>query len=168
MDEKNEYRTGRSDLTDNNGILSYRKAEIEEMDWAYQLFKINLQHYIADTWGWNEIFQRHSFMANLPASSFIIASLNDEDIGGYCLMPKQQFLHLEMLLLAPQHHRKGYGKQMMVQVLNQAADQRLPVLLSVLKNNPAHLFYRKLGFEVFAEDNFRYKMRITIPGNSTL
>jgi len=153
-------------LNDNNGTLTYRKAEIEEMDWAYQLFKINLQQYIADTWGWNEIFQRHGFQANLPASSFMIASLGEEDIGGYCLLHKQNHLHLEMILLAPQHQGKGYGKQMMTQILDQARDQSLPVLLNVLKNNPAHGFYRRLGFEVIAEDSFRYRMRFVPPGNT--
>lgn len=153
-------------MTEHISKLDYRKAEIEEMDWAYQLFKLNLQRYIADTWGWNEIFQRHSFMANLPASSFIIASLGDEDIGGYCLMHKQDHLHLEMILLAPQHQGRGHGTRMMQHVLEQSADQGLPVLLSVLKNNPAHQFYRKLGFEVIAEDDFRYKMRFSHPGNT--
>jgi ribosomal protein S18 acetylase RimI-like enzyme len=153
-------------LIDHDGMLHYRKAEIEEMDWAYQLFKLNLQRFIADTWGWNEIFQRHSFMANLPASSFVIASLADEDIGGYCLMPKQDHFYLEMLLLAPQHQGRGHGSRMMQQVLAQSAEHGLPVLLSVLKNNPAHQFYRKLGFEVYAEDSFRYKMRFPHPGTS--
>lgn len=153
-------------MIDSDGILQYRKAEIEEMDWAYRLFKLNLQQFIADTWGWNEIFQRHSFMANLPASSFIIASLDAEDIGGYCLMHKTDHLILEMLLLAPQHQGKGFGSRMMQQVLEQSAQQNIPVMLSVLKNNPAHQFYRKLGFDVYAEDSFRYKMRFDHPGVS--
>lgn len=139
-------------------MLVFRKAEIVEMDWAYQLFKSGMQEFIAETWGWNELFQRHSFQVNLPASSFIIASLNNEDIGGYCLKNKTDHLYLEMLLLTPQKQRQGLGTQMMQHVMMQAKQQGLPVQLRVLKNNPAHHFYRKLGFTVYAEDNFRYKM----------
>ncbi|MDO8907155.1 MAG: GNAT family N-acetyltransferase [Pseudohongiella sp.] len=138
--------------------ITFRKAEMEEMDWAYQLFKSGLQQYIAETWGWNELFQHHSFLANLPASSFIIASLCEEDIGGYCLKNKTDHLYLEMLLLTPQRQRKGLGTQIMQHVMLQAKLQGLPVHLSVLKNNPAHKFYRQLGFSVYAEDSFRYKM----------
>jgi GNAT superfamily N-acetyltransferase len=142
--------------------IDFRKAEMEEMDWAYQLFKAGLQQYIAETWGWNELFQHHSFLANLPASSFIIASINNEDIGGYCLKNKTDHLYLEMLLLTPQRQRQGLGTQIMQHVMQQAAVQGLPVQLSVLKNNPAHQFYRRLGFAVYNEDNFRYKMSSVI------
>lgn len=138
--------------------IKFRKAEMEEMDWAYQLFKTNLQQYIAETWGWNELFQRHSFLVNLPASSFMIASMRNEDIGGYCLKNKTDHLYLEMLLLTPEKQRQGLGTQIMKHLMQQAEQQKLPVQLSVLKNNPAHLFYRELGFSVYAEDDFRYKM----------
>ena len=142
---------------DINRIL-FRKAEAEEMDWAYQLFKSGLQQYIEETWGWNELFQRHSFQVNLPASSFMIVSLDNEDIGGYCLKNKTDHLYLEMLLLTQHKQRQGLGTQIMQHVMSQAGKQGLPIQLSVLKNNPAHQFYRRLGFNVYAEDSFRYKM----------
>lgn len=139
-------------------MLEFRKAETEEMEWAYQLFKSGLQQYIAETWGWNELFQRHSFQVNLPASSFVIVSVHNQDIGGYCLKNKANHLYLEMLLLLPEKQRNGLGTQIMHHVMQQAQQQSLPVQLSVLKNNPAHQFYRGLGFKVYAEDNYRYKM----------
>jgi ribosomal protein S18 acetylase RimI-like enzyme len=138
--------------------LSFRKAEIEEMDWAYLLFKEGLQQYIAQTWGWNELFQRHSFLANLPASSFIIISLDEQDVGGYCLKNKTDHLYLEMLLISTNMQRKGIGSVVMQSLIKQAETQDLPIRLSVLRNNPAHQFYRRLGFDVLAEDSFRYEL----------
>ncbi|TFH75851.1 N-acetyltransferase [Gammaproteobacteria bacterium LSUCC0112] len=140
--------------------LSFRKAEIEEMDWAYLLFKEGLQQYIAQTWGWNELFQRHSFLANLPASSFVIITRNSEDVGGYCLKHKTDHLYLEMLLLTAPAQRQGIGTHVMNLLIDQANHEDLPIRLSVLRNNPAHLFYRRLGFDVVAEDNFRYEMSL--------
>lgn len=145
-------------LNNNIDRLGLRKAEIEEMEWAYQLFKSGQQQYIAETWGWNELFQRHSFMANLPPSSFVIISLDGEDIGGYCLNNKGSYLQLEMLLLAPEHQGRGLGRSIMQYLLTQASEQGLPIHLSVLKNNPAHQFYHKLGFSVHEQDNFSYCM----------
>jgi len=138
--------------------LSFRKAEIEEMDWAYLLFKEGLQQYIAQTWGWNELFQRHSFLANLPASSFIIISLDEQDVGGYCLKNKTDHLYLEMLLISTNMQRKGIGSVVMQSLIKQAETQDLPIRLSVLRNNPAHQFYRRLGFDILAEDSFRYEL----------
>jgi ribosomal protein S18 acetylase RimI-like enzyme len=45
-------------------------------------------------------------------------------------------------------------------LINQAETQKMPIRLSVLRNNPAHQFYRRLGFEVIAEDSFRYEMSL--------
>jgi ribosomal protein S18 acetylase RimI-like enzyme len=138
--------------------LSFRKAEIEEMDWAYLLFKEGLQQYIAQTWGWNELFQRHSFLAHLPASSFVIVSHDEQDVGGYCLKNKTDHLYLEMLLISADMQRKGIGSVVMQSLIKQAETQDLPIRLSVLRNNPAHQFYRRLGFDVLAEDSFRYEL----------
>lgn len=148
--------------------LSYRKARPQEMDWAYQIFKTGMQSYITRTWGWNELFQEHSFFANLPASSFVIASIDaadeptDEtgrvDIGGYCLKSKADHLYLEMLLIDPAWQRRGYGTAIMDEVMREAKQHNMAVRLSVLKINPAWRFYQHLGFVIEAEDDIRYRM----------
>jgi|TARA_R100001369_G_C3300607_1_gene165627 ribosomal protein S18 acetylase RimI-like enzyme len=154
-----------------NHSLTYRKAQPWEMDWAYQIFKTGMQSYITRTWGWNELFQEHSFYANLPPSSFIIASTATQtletvdpeqpagvDIGGYCLKQKADHLYLEMLLVDPAWQRQGYGSTIMTEVLKQADSVDLPVRLSVLKINPAFRFYHRLGFVIETEDEIRYRM----------
>lgn len=143
--------------------LSYRKAQPWDMDWAYRIFKTGMQSYITRTWGWNELFQEHSFFANLPASSFVIASVAtpaDErvDIGGYCLKQKTDHLYLEMLLVDPAWQRKGFGSAIIAEVMRQANSLEKPVRLSVLKINPASQFYQRLGFIVETEDDIRYRM----------
>lgn len=151
--------------------LHYRKAQPREMNWAYRIFKTGMQSYITRTWGWNELFQEHSFFDNLPAASFVIASTmapddaNTDtqhprriDIGGYCLKPKADHLYLEMLLVDPAWQRKGFGSAIMAEVLRQANTLKKPVRLSVLKINPAAQFYQRLGFIVETEDEIRYRM----------
>ncbi|MEX0740685.1 MAG: GNAT family N-acetyltransferase [Pseudohongiella sp.] len=147
----------------NDVRLSYRTAKAGEMDWIYQIFKTGMQSYITRTWGWNELFQEHSFFDNLPAASFVIASIDmpgqrGVDIGGYCLKKKADHLSLEMLLLDPSWQRQGYGSAIMSEVMRQAARANAPVRLSVLKINPAFHFYQRLGFVVESEDSIRYRM----------
>ena len=143
--------------------LSYRKARPREMDWVYRIFKAGMQSYITRTWGWDELFQEHSFFDNLPASSFVIASAETPDrgnldIGGYCLKQKPDHLYLEMLLLDAAWQRQGYGSAIMTDVMRQAGKLDYPVRLSVLKINPAFHFYHRLGFVVESEDEIRYRM----------
>lgn len=152
----------------NHYRLRYRKASPREMDWAYRIFKTGMQSYITRTWGWNELFQEHSFFANLPASSFVIASIDTSvesaddpgqvDIGGYCLKTKADHLYLEMLLIDPAWQRQGYGSAIMDEVMREAHSRNMAVRLSVLKINPASRFYQRLGFVIEAEDDIRYRM----------
>jgi len=148
--------------------LRFRKARPREMDWVYQIFKTGMQAYITRTWGWNELFQEHSFFANLPASSFVIASIDTTtgstvesgtvDIGGYCLKTKKDHLYLEMLLIDPAWQRQGYGAAIMDEIMAEAHSRSMAVRLSVLKINPAYRFYQNLGFVIEAEDDIRYRM----------
>jgi len=138
--------------------LSCRKADAPDMDWAYQLFKKGLKTYIDRTWGWHELFQRHSFMANIPATHFTIVSAGGQDVGGYYLKPHATHLYLDMLLIEPSQQNKGYGTRIVRHLQNQATKQQLPIKLSVLKINPAFRFYHRLGFAVESEDDVRYRL----------
>lgn len=138
--------------------LSYRKANAADMEWAYQLFKKGLQTYIEQTWGWNELFQHHSFMENIPPTHFTIVSTEGRDIGGYFLKPYESHLYLDMLLIKPQHQNHGHGTQIIRHLQQSANEQQLPIKLNVLKVNPAFRFYHRLGFSVESEDEFRYRL----------
>jgi ribosomal protein S18 acetylase RimI-like enzyme len=138
--------------------MDYRKAETREMDWVYQLFKSCLQEYISATWGWDELFQRHSFDENIPAAGFVIASSNGIDIGGYSLQKKDGYLYLEMLLIAPAWQRRGLGRVIMQHLLELSTQHQKPLRLSVLKTNPASEFYTRLGLGTESEDQYRYRM----------
>jgi ribosomal protein S18 acetylase RimI-like enzyme len=142
--------------------LNLRRAEPREMDWAYQIFKSGMRNYIEKTWGWNELFQHHSFQENFPASGFTIISLDGIDIGGFCLKQKPGHLLLEMLLIDPAWQRQGYGSEIMQHIMKKAEQQKLPIRLSVLKANPALGFYQALGFTVEDEDEVRYKLLLDI------
>jgi ribosomal protein S18 acetylase RimI-like enzyme len=138
--------------------MIYRKADPTEMDWVYRLFKSCLQEYISATWGWDELFQRHSFDENITAADFVIARWKNEDIGGYSLQKKDGYLYLEMLLVEPCWQRQGLGRVIMQHLIEQSAQQRLPLRLSVLKTNPAADFYTRLGLHTESEDQYRYRM----------
>lgn len=146
--------------------LRYRKARSEETDWAYQLFRTTMKDYIDQTWGWDELFQRHGFDENIRSAGLVIVSLDDKDetvadtckIGAYSLKPKTDHLLLDMLLVAPQWQRHGYGSRILQHVLQQGKAAGKPLRLSVLRNNPAFHFYCHHGFSIESQDDFRYRM----------
>jgi GNAT superfamily N-acetyltransferase len=142
--------------------ISMRQGQSADMDWLYLTFKRTMRDFIAQTWGWDELLQEHSFF-DLPAKSFAIATLAGGDVGAFNLSEKTDHLWLEMVLVLPEYQGRGFGRLMLEQAQGQARKARKPLRLSVLKLNPAHDFYRHMGFEQSAFDKFSFKMQWQCP-----
>jgi len=140
-----------------NGIVM-RQGEPTDMSWLYQTFKRTMQSFIKETWGWDELLQEHSFYENLPARSFAIAKLN-VDVGALNIREKTDHLWLEMVLVLPDFQGQGFGRLMLEYAQEQAFKAKKPLRLSVLKLNPAHSFYRHMGFKQSDFDQWSYKMQ---------
>lgn len=143
--------------------ISMRQGEPADMQWLYQTFKETMQNFIVQTWGWDELLQEHSFYENLPARSFAIAKLTEHDVGALNLREKADHLWLEMMLVLPEYQGRGIGRFMLEYAQGQARIAQKPLRLSVLKLNPAHNFYRHMGFDQSAIDQFSYKMQWQYP-----
>ncbi len=61
------------------------------------------------------------------------------------------------IALLPDHRRQGFGKQLLQNLLDEAADSKKPVTIHVEKNNPAMSLYQRLGFEI-TEDQGVYNL----------
>ncbi|ANE76318.1 GNAT family N-acetyltransferase [Dickeya solani] len=66
----------------------------------------------------------------------------------YRFMPQEQHWYLIQIQIHPDFQNRGIGKQLIETLLAQASAQGQPVVLSVLKNNPARHLYHQLGFRV--------------------
>lgn len=66
---------------------------------------------------------------------------------------------LVQIQLAPARQNKGIGGRIVGELLRDARRRGIPVVLSVLKGNPAKNLYERLGFEVVAETEASYEMR---------
>lgn len=58
----------------------------------------------------------------------------------------------------------GLGRQLLEDVMAEAARAEVPVTLSVLKANPAKQLYERLGFSVVGEDAHEFHMSNPDPG----
>ncbi|MGE0623241.1 MAG: GNAT family N-acetyltransferase [Pseudomonadales bacterium] len=61
--------------------------------------------------------------------------------------------------IVPDHQGRGIGSQVLAGLLAKAADADAPVVLSVLRVNPAKRLYERLGFRVVGEKPWAFEMR---------
>ncbi len=161
--------------------LHYRQAQKADMPWAYALFRRHLKPYIEQTWGWDEVFQQHSFEVNLPAADWQIVSVSEsvsasgatpasgslQDVAAYCVKHRADHIHLAMLVVQAERQGQGLGRRIITHIQQLASARGSEIRLSVLKCNPAHHFYRATGFLVTAQDPDRYQFNWTPPSSTT-
>jgi len=138
--------------------LKLRSGNQYDKEWLYNLYCRTMRPCIEATWGWNEKFQVDGFSSNLAPSMFRIITIDEQNIGGFCLKEKKYYFYLELILIDPIHQKKGIGKIAMNHMMSIANNKNLPLKLSVIKKNIVKGFYEKLGFFQYDEDEDFYRM----------
>ena len=142
-----------------------RPARSKDEPLLFELYRDAVREYVAETWGWDEGWQRaHFLQAYAPAHHAIIvrrdalAHANEQLVGRICLTRHWRRIFLrDIELVAPERNR-GLGTAIMLAVLELARAERRSVELLVLKCNPAQRLYARLGFSVLGDDGARLSM----------
>lgn len=116
-------------------------------------------HVIAAGGTWEEEPRRREATedsVNAGASVIVVGGV-DAGIVIVERLPKE--IRLLMLCLFPSHQGRGIGRSLVSVLQREAAARRVPLLLDVLKVNPARGFYERLGFGVEGESEYFFHMR---------
>jgi len=116
---------------------------------------------IEQTWGWNDEWQQADFSRKLSACDVSIIEVDGQPAGSLWLDLEPESVHIVELQIIPELQGRGLGTATIMKVIQDGADRRLAVTLSVVPANPrAKLLYERLGFEVTAvEDPFIHMRR---------
>ena len=130
-----------------------RLASDSDRDFLFALHRLTMREVIAETWGWDETWQRAEFMRRLDTCTVSIIDIEGQAAGGLWLRTMPESLHIVELQLLPKMQGKGVGSAVVQHVIQQGIDGGVPVTLSVVRANPrAQRLYERLGFEVAGVD----------------
>jgi len=139
--------------------ISLRRATAQDSDFAYQVKRTTLGHYVRQVWGWDEDEQRRLHKRRFASQDFRIVVVSGIDAGVLALEYMPDCLRVNQLLPLPEYQGRGIGTACTRQVLDDAAGRGLPVRLQVLKaNGRAAGFYRRLGFQTMGEDDIHIRI----------
>ncbi len=130
-----------------------RNGKASDRDWVYSLYCRTMRPYVEQVWGWDGKIQSKGFDEQLGAENFKIVSVEDNDVGGYCLKCKENELWLDMILIEPTWQHSGIGRKIVELIHGQARAKNLPVRLCSMKVNPATEFYKHLGYIEYKNDD---------------
>ena len=137
--------------------LDLRPATEADRPFLWQLHRQTMRPYVEQTWGWNEADQRRRFDENFDPTLKQIILLQSKPIGMIEVEPREHEVFLAVIEILPEWQGRGLGMRLIRGVVEQAGD--LPVMLRVLRANPARALYERLGFKVTGETTTHYEMR---------
>ena len=146
-------------------MLTFRPTTHQDFEFLFELLKATMQEYVAQTWGWDETWQRQHFRGRFKPGADRVIILDGEEIGVISTEESSDEIFLSKIYILPEYQRRGIGAQLIQGVLDEAASKGLPVGLRVLKVNPARGLYERLGFKIVSQTGTHYVMRAT-PGQS--
>ena len=88
-----------------------------------------------------------------------IITLDDSYVGWLQLKTLNEGLFIAQLFVDSAFQRRGIGTTVMEQLITEAERTKRPLLLAVVKSNPAVRLYRRLAFQVTHEDERKFYMK---------
>lgn len=88
-----------------------------------------------------------------------IITLDGADVGWVQTVRQEEAVLVGQIIIERRFQRKGIGTEIMKRLIADAAHMCLPLVLSVVKINPARTLYQRLGFQVTHEDDRKFYMK---------
>jgi GNAT superfamily N-acetyltransferase len=149
-------------VNDVDGLV-LRPATQADGGFLFDLLKAALGSYVAQTWGWDEDWQRDRFWSHFTPDGAQIVVLRGRDVGVLRVQENQDAVVLSQIYLLPEAQGKGIGTALLQALLDRAFARSLPVRLRVLRVNPARRLYERLGFAAVDETETHVVMRAAPP-----
>ncbi|MCF1183494.1 GNAT family N-acetyltransferase [Marichromatium gracile] len=131
---------------------SFRPANPEDQAQLFELYQAVMVGYIEKIWGWDSRWQKDDFSEHFDPEQITVVLRESQPIGYVQVERHSDELYIRMLLIAPEHQKKGLGANILKRIISSASKQHLGVKLQVFKiNAPARRFYERHGFTVVGE-----------------
>jgi GNAT superfamily N-acetyltransferase len=143
--------------------LALRPATQADGAFLFDLLKAALGPYVAQTWGWDEDWQRDHFWSRFTPEGAQIVVFHGRDVGVFRVAEDEDAILLSQIFLLPEVQGRGIGTALIRSLLDRAFAQDLPVRLRVLRINPARRLYERLGFVAVGETETHILMRAAPP-----
>jgi len=151
----------------------FRTAGPKDDCFLYELYASIRQEEVA-SWGWpleqqksfihmQWLAQRSSYKAQVPNAKQTIVILDQNPIGQFIVDYTPVHLHLIDISILPLFRNQGIGTSLLQNLQQESTQLRKPIILNVMKGNPASRLYERLGFSYIGATNTTDTMDLYAP-----
>ncbi len=145
--------------------ITLRPAQASDFDFCAALYMAALEWVIV-AMNLDRKMQLPTLQKTWRADEVRVISGDGADIGWVQTTTRADAIYLSQIFVAPEHQKRGIGRRVLEQVIDEAGASGKAVALSVVTTNPAVRLYKRLGFYVLHEAEGNYLMR-RAPGVAT-
>ena len=141
--------------------ITFRKFKDNDYNYVYDVKKNAYKEYVIQYWNeWNEEDQKkyfENFINSVKENSYII-QYDNMDIGFYNgnIIETGNY-EIGNICIIPEYQNKGIGTNIMKDIIT--LYKNTDIELQCFKTNPVKKLYERLGFRVYEETDFHYKMK---------
>ena len=142
--------------------MGFRLADTNELDVDdyIRVKKIVYKKYIEEYFGeWNDEIEFNAFYGKRKLTFFKKLLLNNETVGFLNYDQKEDRFDNISVHIIEKAQNKGIGTLFLLNLIELAKEFGKPLFIEVVKSNPAQNLYRRLGFEIYKEDDVFYFLR---------
>ena len=142
--------------------VEFRKCKYSDIDFILKLKELCFKWYIEIIYGWDIKTQREKTIHELDKhiNDMRIIKLENKDIGVTTFYEKEGTYVVGLIIIHPDYQNKGIATNVINEYINIAKNENKRIIIKTYKKNPARKLYKRLGFELYKEDETHVHMYI--------
>ena len=142
-------------------MLTKRPATLNDYNFLYALHRAAMKESVARTWGWDEAWQQNYFREKFDPAKREVLQWQGQDVGTLAVREEEDELYVALISILPDFQGRGWGTAVLQNLIRHAQQTGKLFTLHVLKtNSEAQKLYKRLGLQVVAEEEYKYKMQL--------
>jgi ribosomal protein S18 acetylase RimI-like enzyme len=141
--------------------IELKRATPGDFDMALNLYLVTMKPLTAELMTWDENKQSAGFAEQWNVNNVQIITLEGQSVGWVQAAETASEIFLQQLFVSPEYQGRGIGSKVLQTLLRHWKKTGKPVVLTVLKNNPARRLYERYGFTVVGEVGVKLRMSRT-------
>ena len=148
------------DVNEADILVDVNEADIDDFIFLRRtVYKKYIDEYNWFFGEWDDKFSFDEFYHKIKLTFFKKLLLNDETVGFMNYDCKKDKIDNVSIYLAEKVQNKGIGTLFISNLTKLSDEYSVPAFIEVIKSNPAQNLYKRLGFEIYKEDDVFYFLK---------
>lgn len=139
--------------------LTFRKATETDIDYLLWLRTVTMNPHLVSS-GLPVTKEKHLERIRYQLDHANIIMIDGQKAGLIKVVEHPTYTEIIQIQIDPGQQGKGIGREILRSIVTKSLDKHLPVVLSVLRCNPAIRLYQRIGFRIVEENEDSFVMRI--------